>query len=774
MATKLKLWSWWANMLTWSNMLTGSNMLWTWSNMLSWNVNQNSWIWFSYKPTTTNNYKLPDATYNPKYPWFDKQDYEILERMADKSWLKWQAKQDLMDDLYMQYYDQVINKHKLDERQQVIKEQAYSTKDDQWDTKAQNQTQIKLAELSQKAKKKFGIDASINDETVINTMVEWIPNWWKLLEDYINNWDKTLLYEAWLISWWWKVAQMWKNFMWWIWDSVTWLWQFAWNVTADAVWWVAKKLWADENKVNDLVQEYKDYAQAMKPSATMWADTNTPLYNVTKGAADVIQVIWWEWIAKWAIQSTAKWAKVLNTLKNAPTWQKMVAWWLEWAWDMALYSIVSEGKLPSVEETWIWAAIGSALPWWAAVYKASKPYLKSLAKNNAAKLELSGLLNPAKLNAIKNQLVNEWTDLAQAWLKWWTAEDVWTWMIDRWFKWDKTTIINELWNHAKKSHNLKREVLWASDTVHTVESANKSLNAIYQTIKDVPWLEKKLSRVEALMWKQQHTLAELDEIKSILDDTIDIYTNAWDVRAWAVKDWLDLVRKDLKKYIENEATKEWLWNVKLLNNETQIAKSLQDAISRKDSADAAREMLWVFSKTAIGWAAWYNVWPFDTDTLGWKIWNIIVWALAWKYLFSTKSKTQLASLLNKISWGSKKELERLVAWDLAVKDLSKTTKDKLVNIFNKVWPNWARTPKEFEQQEFEALLKKYSYWDIPALEFKEWVNDAWKNILVWWDKKIIATPSWANLREGQITDVPLKRNTLNESVDDMKIILSPK
>jgi hypothetical protein len=36
-----------------------------------------------------------------------------------------------MDDLYMQYYDQVINKHKLDERQQVIKEQAYSTKDDQ-------------------------------------------------------------------------------------------------------------------------------------------------------------------------------------------------------------------------------------------------------------------------------------------------------------------------------------------------------------------------------------------------------------------------------------------------------------------------------------------------------------------------------------------------------------------------------------------------------------------------------------------------------------------
>jgi hypothetical protein len=33
-------------------------------------------------------------------------------------------------------------------------------------------------------------------------------------------------------------------------------------------------------------------------------------------------------------------------------------------------------------------------------------------------------LNPAKLNTIKNNLISEWTDLATAWLKGWTAEDV--------------------------------------------------------------------------------------------------------------------------------------------------------------------------------------------------------------------------------------------------------------------------------------------------------------------------------------------------------------
>ena len=107
----------------------------------------------------------------------------------------------------------------------------------------------------------------------------------------------------------------------------------------------------------------------------------------------------------------------------------------------------------------------------------------------------------------------------------------------------------------------------------------------------------------------------MDEIKSILDDTKNLYTTVWNPKAWAVNEWLIKVRQDLRKYIEDAAEKEWLGNIKMLNNETQIAKWLQDWISRKDSADAAREMLSVFSKSAIGWAAWYNVWPFDSDKI---------------------------------------------------------------------------------------------------------------------------------------------------------------
>ena len=748
-------WAWATANLTWANAPIFNNS-WVFSNPIT-QTNQNSWIWFTYK-STNNSYKGNYTTYNKNYPWFDKNDYEILERMAAKSGKTGQAKKDLMDELYMQYYEQVVNKHQLDDRSQVIKEQAFSTKDYQWNDKKVQKTKVKLADLSQKAKKKFWIDATVSEEDIYNSMTNSIPNWWELLENYINNWDKEYLYAAWLeddtfLNRAWDVA---TDIVWWAYDSVTSLPRMAGKWIANAIWWTAKQLWADENKVDRLVQSYKDYLDNEMSWKAIGANTDSFAYQATKTVWDLTQVAAWEWALRWAIQWTAKWGQLLNYLKNAPTWQKMVAWWVEWAWDMTLYSIVADNKLPTAWETWVWAVIGSVIPWAWALYKAGKPFVKKALNKTASQLQLSWLLNPAKLNTIKNNLISEWTDLATAWLKGWTAEDVWTWMIERWFNWDKEKIITDLWEYAKKSHKLKREVLWASESLHDVESAKKSLQIIRDTIEDVPWLENRLKRVDELLGKEQHTLAELDEIKSILDDTKNLYTTVWNPKAWAVNEWLIKVRQDLRKYIEDAAEKEWLGNIKMLNNETQIAKWLQDWISRKDSADAAREMLSVFSKSAIGWAAWYNVWPFDSDTIEWKIWNVILWALAWKYLFSTASKTKLASLINKMSWWSKKELSRLVAWDLEAIKLSNKTKKELENLFKEVEASQS-VPTEMTPEEWEALYKKYSYSDLPALEFKEWiVDDAGKTILAWDSEKIIGTPSWTNLREWKIWELPTK------------------
>jgi len=657
------------------------------------------------------------------FPWLNKSNYDKVIAYGNSLWLQSEEeKRQAESSYYRKNVNKMVNDQILDERDDEINQQAYqaATLNSEWANE-----ELRKTELSQALKRKYNLDAKANDKDVFDDFAEWLNDQWKkLLAEYVAWKSNEFLYVSWLAE---RpqeeakkeeeksfLGQLWTDIVWWAYDSATWVPRFLAKWAADVIGWTAKQLWADEEKVSNLVQSYKDYLDNDWSSKDIWADQDSVAYNVTKTVWDLSQVVWWEALLKWAVQWTAKWAELMNYLKDAPTWQKIVAGWLEWAWDMTLYSIVADSELPTAWEVGIWTAIWAAIPWVAAWYKAAKPYIQKWAEKVANKLQLSWLLNPAKLNAVKNQLIDEWTDLAKAWLKGWEADDVGKWMIERWFKWDKPTIINELGNYAKKSHSLKKEVLWASKSLHTVESANKSLDVIHNTIKDVPWLEKKLARVEELMSKQKHTLSELDEIKSILDDTVSIYTNAWDVRWWAVKKWLDLVRKDLKKYIEDAATKEWLGNVKLLNNETQIAKALEDAISRKDSADAAREILSVFDKWTIGWGILGGTvwWPFDNDSFWWKLGNIILWAVAWKYLFSTKAKTNIASALNSMSWWAKKELSRLVGWEITSKALSSSTKKSLSKALEKAWMSNIPTPSEFTAEEMSSIFKNLWASDI--------------------------------------------------------------
>lgn len=107
-----------------------------------------------------------------------------------------------------------------------------------------------------------------------------------------------------------------------------------------------------------------------------------------------------------------------------------------------------------------------------------------------------------------------------------------------------------------------------------------------------------------------------------------------------------------------------------------------------------------------------------------------------------------------MSGWSKKELERLIAGDISIKKLSKNTQKELASAFEKSWIMEAWTPTEMTAEEYQALLKKYSNSDLPALEFKEWIDDAGKNILAGDSEKIIATPEWVNFREWQVAELP--------------------
>lgn len=650
------------------------------------------------------------------FPWLSKEQIERLEQVTAN--LTGTAKIQAQQKLYQSALQQLKQNEVKDNRVKTENELYYKSMDEK-DPKQQNylQSNVRLEQLADLTKNKFWLKQDANTKDVLSGLMQYAQDQGVSLDslnNYLDSWDESFLYDMGLKEqtseekkgFWETVWEVWKNVWAWLVESVASIprmvvdaWRTTWKRLA------AKARWVD---MDDLQET--EYTTAMnkfidedsKMSNVFWADEDSVAYQVGKAWGDIAQTAIWGWLVKWAIKN-APWIvwKAWNLLNGAKwTLGKMLAWWIEGAWDMTLYSIIADNKLPSREETGIGWAIGAAIPWLWAARKAGKKGLEKV----AAKLELSWMLNPAKLNTIKNQLITEGVDLASAGMKkGGTAEDVWKWMIERDMQGTKEEIINKLWEHAKKSHALKKEVLGTSETLHNVESAKKSLKAMYNQVKKVPWLEEKAQRISELYSKDGLTLSELDEVKSLLDDTISIYTNAWDVRAWALKEWLDNVRKDLRKYIETEAEKEGLGNIRLLNNETQVSKSLQDAISRKDSADAAREMLSIFSKGTI-WGAlgWTAGWPFDWNSIPWKLGNILVDALAGQYLFSTTAKTKLAWLLNKMSWGSKKELSRLVNGE--IKQVSKGTEKELQKIAEDLDLKQAKT-SEFTSEEASKIAE---------------------------------------------------------------------
>lgn len=139
-------------------------------------------------------------TYNPLFPWFNEEEYKKLEAMVDSKGLVGEEKTNMMNQLYQHYYPQVLNKKKLNERQQVINDSVYKN----WDTlinwSNEANTGLKLANLAQMAKQKFWIPYDTSDAEVINAMVNGVQNWNNLLYDYITSNNPELLYASWIQS----------------------------------------------------------------------------------------------------------------------------------------------------------------------------------------------------------------------------------------------------------------------------------------------------------------------------------------------------------------------------------------------------------------------------------------------------------------------------------------------------------------------------------------------------------------------------------------------
>ena len=177
---------------TWFQAGFGNSPLGTW---FSWGFS--TWSLATNKTKTTSK-NVNDYTYNPRYPWFDEEDYKRLEQKVRATWATWTKFDKLMDEAYQYYYPQVLNKHKLAERDQELNNTVYENGDlllnGEWDANEK----IKLTQLSQKAKEKYNIPYDYPDEDLLKMMEEETPEWNKLLYDYVNNGSDEIFYKTWI------------------------------------------------------------------------------------------------------------------------------------------------------------------------------------------------------------------------------------------------------------------------------------------------------------------------------------------------------------------------------------------------------------------------------------------------------------------------------------------------------------------------------------------------------------------------------------------------
>lgn len=140
-----------------------------------------------------------DVTYNPRYKGFDEANYRKLESKIDELGFTGSKKQQAMDELYLKVLPIVQAETLNSDRRKYINDANFEVSQIQ-DKSAQTMARGKLTvtELAQQVKEKFNLSPTAPDEDVFNDWISQIPNWEQLLVNYLNNWDRELLYMWWL------------------------------------------------------------------------------------------------------------------------------------------------------------------------------------------------------------------------------------------------------------------------------------------------------------------------------------------------------------------------------------------------------------------------------------------------------------------------------------------------------------------------------------------------------------------------------------------------
>lgn len=558
----------------------------------------------------------------------------------------------------------------------------------------------------------------------ISNVELWKRLWFISYED--STWEQagiTEEKEQW--PWFWaQLGQAGKDMVWGVYDSVTGLPKLAGKWLGNGIARTAKKFWADAQKVDELNQSWKDSLEGKNNlglGTDIGQDKDSFTYNATNAVADLAQVATPGGVVKAGgkgvqlATTTSKlegflakaFPKVANFIgknekkadfvvgllnkaggkvdqltEKLPILWKILKGWFEGAGDTVLFNAVN-GEGTDLKDAWLGAGIWGAFPivwkmlWWLG------GKAKNLIWKGASKLELNGNLNPAKLESVQKQLIEEGATLpGKA-----TPEDVGKWMLERGFKWSKGDLITQLNAHAQKSKAMVDELLWLSNSTHKVGEVNQALEMLAKDYSTTPGLTKKADEILGLM-KDEYTLSEMNQVKRYMDDAYNMFKQNGGEVAGLKAEGLRNIRSSIKKTIEEVAEQEGLGNIRMLNNETQVARGLAEWIAKKEEAGILRQVTSPFSSIRNGAILGGIGGASDrSDNFPERLLKMAWGAVVGGLIGSTKVKTTVANMLKKL-WGvERKELEQWVATE-GKSQLSQWASDflwKIVNTTRKIW-----------------------------------------------------------------------------------------
>ena len=203
---------------------------------------------------------------------------------------------------------------------------------------------------------------------------------------------------------------------------------------------------------------------------------------------------------------------------------------------------------------------------------------------------------------------------------------------------------------------------WAKEVLNVIKDnlekgiKNKSMPFSKAQLNNIKWLLKKFET-------EWLTLTELNKIKRSINDYTKVWTSAWREATWVAPEAMRWKYREVMQFIENTARKEWIPNVKELNQDWIKSNTLTELLNKQAGT------------------VWKKKWA-EVLQPGW----VISWL--WEKVFEARRKFWLTDLTRK-RWLETMDFEKAIQ---TLKKLSKQSEKKWV--IEKIQDIWKKILKK--------------------------------------------------------------------------------